>query len=131
MTAASTLAAGRRAAERLMVDTVRISTVGDGVLDEATGAVTAALTTVYEGKGRIQTYEPYEHTADAAGHTFTTQRYAVHVPVESCAPAVGMVVDVVTATHDANLVGRRYRVVALLHKSLATAYRLGVEEVAA
>lgn len=114
-----------------MVDTVRLSTVGADTVNESTGAVTAPLTSVYEGKGRVQTYEPYEQTSEAGGHTYTTQRYSVHIPVASCAPTVGMVVDVVASVHDANLTGRRFRVVALLHKSLSTAYRLGVEEVAA
>ena len=53
----------------------------------------------------------------------------MHVPVAAFVPVVGHVITITAATIAPGLVGREYRVVALLHKSLATAYRLGVEEI--
>lgn len=132
MTAAAALAAGRAAAEREMRDTCTISLV-TGVATDANGDTSDALTTLYAGKCRVQTFEPQERNPDAAGATFTVQRYSVHVPVARTVadykPAPGHVIDITAAANDPHLVGRRFRVVALLHKTNATAYRLGVEEV--
>jgi len=112
-----------------MLDAVTVEVLGDVVTNPTTGAVTNARSTVYTGPARVQTYEPQEGTPEVAGATVTVQRYSVHVPVGSFAPTVGMVVTVTASALDANLVGRVFRVVALLHKTAATAYRLSVEEV--
>ena len=116
----------RRAAESLMLDTCTVCPV-TGV-DESTGAPTLG-TPVYTGKCKVQTTQAQEANPEAGGATYTVQRYAVHVPVGAFVPVVGHVVTITAAALDAGLVGRQYRVVALLHKSLATAYRLAVEEV--
>jgi len=120
----------RRAAESLMVDTCTVCPV-TGV-DESTGAPTLG-TAVYVGRCKVQTTQAQEANPEAGGATYTVQRYAVHVPVPETSagykPVVGHVVTITAAALDAGLVGRKYRVVALLHKSLATAYRLGVEEI--
>ena len=126
MTQASALRAGRVAAERDMIDTCTVSPV-TGV-NESTGAPTLG-TAVYTGKCKIQTTQAQEANPEAGGATYTVQRYAVHVPVAAFVPVVGHVVTITAAALDANLVGRQYRVVALLHKTLATAYRLAVEAV--
>lgn len=117
----------RAQAESRMEDTVRLESVGEPVTDEW-GNVTAPRTLVYEGPGRWQTYEPQESNPEAGGSTMTVQRYALHIPVGSCRPAIGLVATAVTGVHDPYLAGREFRVVALLHKTAATAYRLGVEE---
>jgi hypothetical protein len=118
----------RAEAESLMVDACTVGRPGDPVTDPNTGVVTAPLTPLYAGKAKVQTWQAQESNPEAGGATFTVQRYAVHVPVGSFSPEVGDVVTITAAALDANLVGRKYRVVALLHKSMATAYRLGVEE---
>lgn len=82
----------------------------------------------YSGKGKVQTYEAFEKTPDVGGSTVTVQRYTVHVPVGAYAPAVNDVVTVVSAELDPNLAGRVYVVQALLHKSMATSYRLLVDD---
>lgn len=128
MTAAAALLAGRAQAESLMVDSCTIGRPGPAVTDPDTGEITHPATQVYAGKAKVQTWEAQESNPEAGGATFTVQRYAVHVPVGSFAPRVDDVVTITSAALDPNLTGRRYRVVALLHKSLATAYRLGVEE---
>lgn len=129
MSATSAALAGRRMAERLMLDTVTIEREDpDGVPDEVTGVVPLVPSvTVYSGRAKVQTQDQYERTPEAGGHTFTEQRYYVHVPVGSYAPQIGDMVTVTVATLDPNLHGP-FRVVALLHKSLATAYRLAVTD---
>ena len=126
MSAASAVLAGQVAAERNMVDTCTVQPVA-GVSD-STGLPVLG-TAVYTGKCKVQTYEPQESNPQAGGATYTVQRYAVHVPVGAFVPVIGHVVTITAAALDAGLVGRKYRVVALLHKSLPTAYRLGVEEI--
>lgn len=118
----------RRAAESMMRDTCTVHTVTGQTVDDLTGKSTPIVEPVYEGPCRVQTYEPYEANPEAGGGTATVQRYAVHVPVASFRPEVGQVVTVTASVFDPHLVGREFRVVALLHKTAATAYRLSVEE---
>ena len=127
------LTRGRALAERLMVDSCSISRPGAAV-DELTGVPTwtqvyPADPTVASGKCQVSTYEPQESTREVAAAQVTTQRYVLKVPVESFAPEIGDVATITAAPYDANLITRKFRVVALLHKTAATAYRLGVEEV--
>lgn len=120
---------GRAAAAAIMVDHCLIERPGDPELDRLTGDLTPAPTTVYIGRCRVQTWQPQEYTPEVAGHTATTQRYSVHVPVGAgYAPEVSDVVLIDSAALDPNLVGRRFRVLALLHKTAATAYRLAVSD---
>lgn len=121
------LAAGRRAAEAKMLDTCITGRPGEETTDGA-GNVTVPLEPLYAGRCLVQTYEAQESNPVAGGATLTVQRYRVDVPVGSFAPAIGDVITIITAAADPNLAGRTYRVVALLHKSQATAYRLGVQE---
>lgn len=126
MSLRSVTARGRRAAESLMIDTCTVSPV-TGV-DESTGAPTLGAA-VYTGRCKVQASQAQEANPEAGGATYTVQRYAVHVPVGAFVPVVGQVVTLTAVPLDPLLVGRAFRVVALLHKSLATAYRLAVEEV--
>lgn len=121
------LATHRRNAERDMRDTVTIERAIPGAEPDPLNGH-PAMDLIYTGKARVQTYEPQESTPEAGGHVYTVQRYSVHIPVGSCAPEVGDIVTVTTAEMDPHLVGRQYTVRALLHKTAATAYRLGVEE---
>ena len=111
-----------------MVDACTVSRVTGTSTDPLTGASVPTLEPVYEGRCKVNTYEPYERNPTVGGGTVTVQRYSVHVPVGSFAPEVGQVVDITSASFDENLAGRSFRVVALLHKTAATAYRLSVEE---
>lgn len=122
------IARGREVAESLMLDTCTIVRLGELVTDPDTGVTTPSETTLYTGKAKVQGLDPQEMNPEAGGATLTVQRYRVDVPVGSYRPAVGDVVEIGTARLDPNLIGRRYRVVALLHKSYATAYRMAVEE---
>lgn len=124
-----TLLEGRESALSVMFDECTLATVGPAVTDYTTGAVTNASAVVYAGPCQVSTYEPQEATPESAGATLTVQRYRFKIPVGSCSPAVGMVATVTASEFDPGLVGRKFRVVALLHKTAATAYRLSVEEV--
>lgn len=130
----------RADAESLMLDTCTIGDPLDPETDPDTGEVTTPIDPRYpdpewpedhpwkHGPCKVQGLDPQELNLEAGGAVLTVQRYRVDVPVGSYVPAIGDVVEVGTARLDPNLVGRRYRVVALLHKSYATAYRLAVEE---
>lgn len=131
VSAQSAIQQGRVAAESIMADACTITRVtGEpGPVDTETGLPTPAPTTqVYAGKCRVQTYEPQESTPDSGGHTYSVQRYAVHVPVGTNA-AVDDIVTITTSAMDPDLVGRHYIVTALLHKTFATAQRLAVDEI--
>jgi hypothetical protein len=124
-------------AESLMVDRCEIrapSTFGE--MDPDTGirpAVPGAL--VYGptvaplyGRCKVNTFEPHESTPESGDHVYTVQRNTVHIPATVTIP-VGYMVTVSASQLDPNLVGRVFRVAAILHKSMATANRLQVEEV--
>lgn len=125
MSARAVLLRGRRKAAALMIDTVEIRRPSSAIDDNSGLPVS---TVVYSGRGKVQTYEAFEKTPDVGGSTVAVQRYSVHVPVGSYAPAVNDVVTVTVATLDPNLAGRVYVVQALLHKSMATSYRLLVDD---
>jgi hypothetical protein len=106
-----------------MVDACTIER-GGGDPDPITGA--PARTEVYDGACQVQTWEAQESRPEAGEFRYTQQRYTVKVPVGSYRPEVGDLVTITKTLLDPYLVGREFRVVALLHKSLATAYRLAV-----
>lgn len=124
MSAESAIQAGREAAARQMVDACTITREDPAADPDPWGH--QPRDEVYSGRAKVQTFEAYEQNPEAGEFSYTVQRYYVHVPVGSYAPAVGDVVRIDAARLDPNLTGREFRVVALLHKSLATAYRLAV-----
>lgn len=135
MSQESAVRAGRLAAERNMADLGVLTRVSSTMVeDPVTGIPVPDVEVMYPqpgqvGRAKVQTYEAYEREVEVGGARPTIQRYRVDIPVGSCQPAVGDVWTVETATLDPGLVGRKYRVVGLLHKTASTAYRLGVEEV--
>lgn len=125
MSARGTVLRGRKRAEALMIDTVRV--------DRPTGAVNPVtgvpvVTQVYAGKGKVQTFEAFERQPEVAGGTATIQRYTIHLPIGTYVPAVNDVITVTASVLDSNLVGRRFVVSGLLHKTYATSYRLLVDD---
>lgn len=130
--------AGRRAAESTFRDSCTITVPGDDDPDPMTGE--SPRVTVYpdpswpadhpwkRGPCKVQSFNAQETNPEAAGAVFTVQRYRVDVPVGSFEPIVGAEVTMGAVVFDPLLTGRTYRVVGLLHKTAATAYRLAVEE---
>lgn len=133
------LSMGRAEASGLMVDTVEVTRVTGlpGEIDPVTGDREPAPTeTIYgpdlqphQGKAKVQTYEPYEAARKSGEHVYTEQRYQLHLPVGAPQLQVGDTARVTASQHDPNLVGRTYRIAGLLHKSMATAQRLLVDEI--
>lgn len=141
------LARGRRAAEKLMVDTCRITKPGvggRGAMNEATGQYDdeAARVVVYEGPCRIQVKADInsnvvETTAGDREWTYLTAQ--MQLPVETPTGATGDVADVdvdhicevLTAPFDATLVGVLLNIQGTYHKTHAVYRRFRVREVIA
>jgi len=119
----------RAAAESLMLDACTVGNPTGTITNQTTGVVTVTYTNVYTGKCKVQSTTSAPANPTVGGATFTVLRSEVHVPVGAFTPDDGQVVTITACALDALLVGRVFRVVSLLHKSQATAYRLGVEEV--
>ena len=115
----------RAHAESLMVATVRITRLGE--VDRRTGL--ADRITVYEGRGKVQTYEPYEADREVTGGTWVVQRYHVHVPVTAGPFENGDLVEILTSPLMPHQVGDVFRVAGLHEKTMQTAQRLLVDEI--
>jgi hypothetical protein len=129
MSLTSTLARGRRAAERLMVDACVISRDSGTTYDPVTGYPTPNTPEVYAGKCRIQQQAASAGQRDVGEATVLLLRLEVQLPMSVIGVQVDDVVEVTASVHDPDLPGRRFRVRELAHKTHATARRLGVEEV--
>lgn len=124
MSFTTALAAGRRAAEAMMIDHCVVKRIPvEPIIDEEDGTERFDPEIVWEGRCKVQTYEPYEQTNEVAGHTTVSQRYSVHLP--SSVTGLVEVGDVITVTGWV----RDFRVAGLLHKSFQTACRLLVDEI--
>ena len=123
--AISALRAGRLAAEALMIDHWRVYKLDMNDVDPLTGE--AVRVTVYEGKGKLQSWEGYEQNTESVGHTSTIQRLSLHLPVTEYRPQVGHVAVCVESL-DPNLVGTEYRISQdAPFKTFSTAYRVFVD----
>lgn len=131
MSAASAVAAGRVAAQALMVDACTITKPGAPVWNDATGKYTPGTpVTLYAGRCRVQVPNVAESVQDSGDRAWTVQDALVMVPVAgSEAVKVGHTVKVTACTLDAQLVGVEYTVTAMHHKTFATARRLRCKEV--
>ncbi len=131
MTAASTLLAGRNLAASLMVDAITFTrATGNLTLDETTGLETAdTATQVYEGPCKVQRQRVAPQNPEAGERTVTVEQVEIHIPIEATEPQIGDVGTITSAVFDPALVGRRFRVAGLFHKTFATARRLRCDEI--
>jgi hypothetical protein len=131
MSASSALLAGRTLALSLMVDAITFTrATGTTTFDETTGRETAgAATTVYTGPCKVQRQRVAPADPEAGERTVTVEQVEVHVPVETTEVRIGDVGTITSAVFDPALVGRKFRVTGLFHKSWATARRLRCDEV--
>ena len=106
MSARAAIMQGRRMAETLMVDTWAVYKLDKEQVDPLTGEALRVL--VYEGKGKLQSYEGYEQNPESIGHTATVQRMSLHLPIGTYRPQVGHVAVCVSSL-DPNLNGTEYR----------------------
>lgn len=127
MSVSVALAAGRRAAERLMVDqcTIRRRT---GETTDDDGNVTPTYSDLYAGRCRIQQHVGQAAQADVGEDYQLLLRLEVHLPMSVVGLEVGDVIEVTASVHDSDLPGRSFVVRDLAHKSHATARRVGVQE---
>ena len=123
----SALASGRAAAERLMTSTLRVTRLDPATIDRRTGE--GERVTVYEGRGKVQTYEPHEADRELAGGTVVVQRYHVHVPVTAGPFENGDLVEIVDSPTMPHATGDVFRIAGLHEKSHQTAQRLLVDEI--
>lgn len=127
----SILESGRAAALRLMQDTCTIATPGADapVYDPATNTSTASgAVQVYAGPVRVQLQAIASDRPLVAGDSLSTVRYVVSVPVGAAAIPKGAVVTITESAHDPGLVGTKFTVRVVLHKSQATALRMECEK---
>ena len=130
VSAEDVLARGRRAAESLMLDVVRVSRAsGRPVTDPETGVVSTPSVEVYEGIGRVQGRATEAKTVDGV-QVYILSDLTVQLPV-SVEPVVDDEVRVVESLTEPHLVGRTFRVKSAPRKSHATMTRCEAEEVAA
>lgn len=120
---------GRRAAESLMVDECTITRV-TGATDNPDGTVAKTTATVYSGKCRLQTYDPYERQAPVGEVEVTIRRDVLLLPVSGTEDVTtGHEVTFTSASLDSALVGRIFRVAGPSRKTHQTQRKLYVEEV--
>lgn len=122
------LISGRVAAERLMTDTCTVTRPGEPVFNETTGTYTPTSTTIYTGKCRVQAANTLAGGPNAGERVVVISRFTVSLPISAPVVQVDDIVTVTIGTFDAQLIGKRFRVASLHHKSHATARRLEVEE---
>lgn len=118
---------GRRKAEALMLDTCLIQRPGDAVTVDAD--VTTPYTTVYEGKCKLQSQRPWPSNPDAGGHQWTVVPLELHLPVTASGIQPDDLVEI-TASVDGLNVGRKLSIQAADRKTLQTALRFLVKEIA-
>lgn len=112
-----------------MVDQCRIRRAGEATEDDD-GNVTPSYTTVYEGRCKVQQQAVQSRPSDAGEASLLMVRRELHLPVEaSVGVRAGDRVEVTAFVFDPDLVGRALVVRDEAAKSMATARRLGVEEV--
>lgn len=126
--AETALAAGRVAAESLMVDACIIDRPGEPVTDPETGVVSPAHSLVYVGPCKVQQTLAQSSSPEAGGAVFTVQGARLDIPVGVGPVAVGDRVRMTAAVSNPDLVGNQYRLVELFEKSWQTAQRVRVEE---
>lgn len=114
---------GRAAAERLMVDTCTITRPGVASLNETTGAVTRATTTVYTGACRVKP-DPAPSESQSGEREVVVRRFIVSIPTSETGVEVDDIVTVTASDFDAALVDRTLTVGGIVTGSHVTARRL-------
>lgn len=114
----------REQAVSLMTDRWVIHAIGKDA-DPLTGQ--GVKTLVYDGPGKLQSYEGHEQPREASGRVTVIQRMTLHLPIGPYRPQVNHVAKCVES-QDPNLVGTEYRITQdAPFKSHATAYRAFVD----
>lgn len=107
-----------------MVDACTIARIGTRVTDTTTGAVTTPRTTLYTGQCRVQQQKADAQREDAGEDHLLLLRIEVQLPMSVTGLKVGDEITITASAHDADLVGRVFRVHDLAHKTHATTRRV-------
>lgn len=119
---------GRRAAERLMVDSCRVDRV-TGRTENPDGTVTPVYTVIYDGKCKLQSQNAYPSEPTAGERQWTTASPEVHLPMTGSGDVRTDDLVTVVSSLDTDSVGRKFRVRSNIRKTFQTAARVLVEEV--
>jgi hypothetical protein len=128
MSADSVLARGRTAALNLMVDACVIKRITSTSTNPTTGVITPTYSTLYTGQCRVQQSGSQGQLADAGEAALVLLRLEVQLPMSVVGLAEGDEITVTASALDSDLVGRVFVIRDLMHKTHATARRLGVVE---
>jgi hypothetical protein len=120
MSATTAVLAGRRAAERLMVDACTIRRVTGTSTDNVTGVVTPTYTVIYSGKCRVQQQVPVSKPGNVGQAAVWLQRSELQVPMSAPPALSDDRVDITTSALDPNLPGTVYHVRDLGAKTHST-----------
>lgn len=113
-----------------MTDTWTVTRVTGRMFNESTGQYDDTETTVYSGPGRLQSFESYENSPEAAGHAYTEMRPTLQLPFSEANAANVQVGDLATCTaSQSDATGVTVRIEGIQHKSHMTARRFPVSEV--
>ena len=130
MSRAAVLRAGRREAERGMVDTCEITRVTGSTTDRVTLVRTETRATIYSGPCRVQELLAFSRDTQPSDDVKVLGRYRVlQLPVAgSEGIQIGDDVTITACVNDPDLVDRAMRVRDQSGKSEATSRRIGIEE---
>lgn len=87
-------------------------------------------TLVYEGPGKIESYEPHETALNTAGKTVVAQRYTWHVDLDQGPFQIGDIVTLVGSVAGMPVpgaIGTSYRIAGLLDKEIKRNQRFLVD----
>lgn len=128
MSRASVLVRGRTAAEAGMVDTCTIRRRTGESTDSGTGVVTPTFATLYTGKCRVQQAIVQSQQIEAGQDYALQLRLELQLPMSVTGLEVADEVTITAAVHDADLLGRVFKIRDLAHKTHATARRVQMIE---
>lgn len=130
MTRAAVLARGREAAEAGMADACSVQRETAVITDDLDPSiVTPTLVGVYSGKCRIQQSIAMGQRTEAGEVSVVVLRLELQLPVIGSENiARGDIVILTAAVNDPSLIGRRFTIRDLHHKSEATSRRMTIEE---
>lgn len=131
MSAISTVLRGRVAAERLMIDTVKVERYGADT-EGPGGVLTPAITLVYQGKCRlmVRTRERLGGSWQNVGEAqVIVSRLELQLPIAAPECIEGDRVTMLTSVLDQQFVGKTYAVRDVMVKSYLTARRVTIVEV--
>ncbi len=128
MSRGSVLARGRAAAEAGMVDACVVRRRTGKVTDPDTGESAITYDVLYSGRCRVQNGMAQAGQLTAGQDYLLLLRIEVQLPITVTGLEVGDEITITDAAHDPDLPGRVFVVRDLMHKTHATARRVGAIE---